>query len=114
MTRKIPIRGSINKGKDPYNILASTILGREVTLEESGRDILLKQILELECKESIVLLFFYGFIYGTKRQPLTHQIIGVLYHVTSARIEQIEKKAINRLRHHKRISLLKLHIKNTI
>jgi len=113
MRRKFGIRGYISKGGDPYDILTSNILGKQVCLTEEGRNVLLKQVLKLECKQSIVLLFSYGFLYRTNRRLLTQQKIGDLFGVTSARIGQIEQKAIKRLRHKKRISILKQHIKST-
>ena len=59
---------------------------------------------DLTERESNVLRLRFGLEDG---RPRTLEEVGKIYHVTRERIRQIEAKALNKLRHPKRIERLK-------
>jgi RNA polymerase primary sigma factor len=79
----------------------------EAAMETALRDDIETVLGTLDRKEAAVIRFRYGL---GGRVPLSLQEISERFHLTKERIRQIERSALKRLRHPKRLRILQSYV----
>jgi len=76
----------------------------DLILKEEKEKVISDILLDLDKRERVVLVLYYGL---EGRTPRTHKEVGKMLNVTPSRAQQMHWGAINRLRHPCRIGMLR-------